>query len=101
MNKALCDENGSGGLLDGDTRKSLLVINQFLPSEQGSLWATTKELRDRLVVCGVRRELTLAHVAAALKTSNKELKFFKNRRYNKINYFVHNLFFDARNFPNK
>ena len=61
--------------MDGDTRKSLLVINQFLPSEQGSLWATTKELRDRLVVCGVRRELTLAHVAAALKTSNKELKF--------------------------
>ena len=53
-------------------KKSILLINKYFPEENGELWLTASELRDRLVHCGVHPVLTVDIVNDILRLSNKE-----------------------------
>ena len=51
---------------------SILILNNILPNDQREFWVSAREIRDRLVHCGVMRKLTEEHVVHAKTYCDKD-----------------------------
>jgi hypothetical protein len=74
--------------MKGNVGKSLLLLNNTLPKDKGSIWVTVQEMRDRLVYWGVNTSLTVDMVAYVLRTSNRGNCIIQKRDFNKVAYYV-------------
>ena len=60
--------------------KALLSLNGNLPPENVKIWITVKEMRDRLVHCGVHQSVSTDHLVQALTRVNKGEGLLARRR---------------------
>ena len=68
-------------------KKNLLLLNNELPYENGSIWVTTKELYDRLIHSGVNPSLEFELVKDAVKRFNIDEKYLAVRFFNGVPYY--------------
>ena len=80
--------------IKGAQNKSLILLNNYLPEDYGSIWVTDEEIRDRLLHCGVHNSLTVDMVQSALRSSNRGNVFLKKREFNGTSYYVPTKFAD-------
>ena len=52
--------------IKGTQKKSLLLLNNYLPKEDGSFWVTIQEMRYCLVHCEMHDSLSVDMIQAAL-----------------------------------
>jgi len=67
--------------------RSILILYNSLPRDQREVWVTAAEIRNRLVLAGVRRELTEQHVVHAKMVCDRMDAFLVRRRDAKVSYF--------------
>jgi len=72
---------------ESEIKRNIFPLNNALPDEVVSTWATAEELYNRLIHAGVRQSLTLQMVQDALRRNNTNGKHLKSWEYNKARYF--------------
>ena len=68
-------------------RKSILPLNNALPKCFTSIWTTSEELRNRLVVAGVASALKPSMVSDALRLHNTDECFMALTEHNNKRYY--------------
>ena len=79
--------NGNINTLQKLIKKNILLLNNDLPDNFGSIWVTGEELHQRLLHAGVDISLTLEMVQDALRNSNRGEVFLKKWEYSGVDYF--------------
>eukprot|EP00984_Skeletonema_dohrnii_P008159 scaffold2992_cov83-Skeletonema_dohrnii-CCMP3373.AAC.8 len=73
--------------INGRVKRSILLLNHFLPPDKGALWVTPTEMRDRLVHCGVYNSLTVDMITKALKGCNTGEQLLWKNEFGKTTYY--------------
>lgn len=86
--------------INGQVKKSILLLNHHIPADKAKLWVTATEMRDRLVHSGVHQTLTVDMVVDALRRANKDETLIRKRQFHLINYFIPSIYPDTDELPN-
>jgi hypothetical protein len=70
--------------INGQVKKSIVLLNHHIPADKAKLWVTATEMRDRLVHCGVHQTLTVDMVVDALRRANKDETLIRKRQFHLI-----------------